>query len=85
MTVRVSRGSIAGVAVIPARIIRLAVCALAAGAPPARGGGGELGGRLAGLSLTVQNNGADPLTLSSDGAFTFAGSLAGWRARAATT
>ncbi len=33
--------------------------------------GGTLAGLAAGATITLQNNGADPLTLTADGAFTF--------------
>lgn len=55
------------------------LCSAMAGLCLAACGGGEVGGTLSGLgsglSVTLRNNAADPLTLTRNGSFTFAGSL----------
>jgi hypothetical protein len=73
---------------IASRLMQLAACAAMVSLLAACGGGGELGGTLtglgAGLTVTVQNNGADTLMLSSNGPFTFASRLASSSAYAVT-
>jgi len=63
---------------LPARAMRL-LCAGGAALLLAACTGGEVGGTLSGLgsglSVTLQNNGSDPLTLSSNGSFAFADTL----------
>lgn len=59
-------------------VTKLLCCAMAALCLAACGGG-EVGGTLSGLgsglSVTLRNNAADPLTLTRNGSFTFADSL----------
>ena len=63
---------------IPACVMRL-LCSSGAALLLAACAGGEVGGTLRGLgrglSVTLLNNGSDPLTLSSNGSFTFADAL----------
>jgi hypothetical protein len=63
---------------LPQRLARL-LCAASAAALLAACGGGEIGGTVSGLgpglSVTLLNNGADALTVSSNGSFTFARQL----------
>jgi hypothetical protein len=66
----------------PYRATRILCCAATTLALAACGGGGAtVGGTVsglgAGLSLVVQNNGAETLSLTSNGAFTFATSITG--------
>jgi len=62
--------SIASVAVTAAAVLVLSGCGGGAAAV-----GGSLSGLGSGLSLTLQNNGADNLTLSANGSFSFATTL----------
>jgi hypothetical protein len=63
---------------LPPRATQL-LCSTAAGLCLAACGGGEVGGTLtglgSGLSVALLNNGGDSLTLSSNGPFSFAGTL----------
>lgn len=64
---------------IPAAASRFAACAAAA-ACLAGCGGGEIGGTLSGLgserSVTLDNNGSDTLTVTTNGSFAFANTVA---------
>jgi hypothetical protein len=72
---------------IPAAASRLAACAAAA-LCLAGCGGGEIGGKLSGLgserSVTLDNNDSDRLTLTANGSFTFANTVAANKAYAVT-
>jgi hypothetical protein len=58
------------------RVMNIVCCAITSLALTACGGASTIGGTLSGLgsglSVVLQNNGADNLTLTSNGAFTFA-------------
>jgi len=72
---------------IESSAIRLLCCTLAAASLSACGGG-EVGGTVSGLgtglSLTLNNNDADPLTITRNGSFTFAKTLSADSAYAVT-
>lgn len=72
---------------IESSAIRLLCCTLAAAGLSACGGG-EVGGNVsglgAGLSLTLNNNNVDPLTITRNGSFTFAKTLSAEGAYAVT-